>query len=118
MILDFLSLHIVVEMTAKESILALLSLRHDKNRVISAENQSVMDRYISEFTVAYFPRDKIPKRNYFEVEFKISLGSKSEWGISSSCSTLVGAQCNGIQMTLDIRHLTASISKKANCLIK
>lgn len=44
MILDFNTLYIVVKMTAKMSILGLMSLRLGKNRVISAQNRVSLER--------------------------------------------------------------------------
>lgn len=81
LILELGPLHIVVEKPAKRTILALALYGHEKNEVITAQKQRIIEETLP---MALLSRDDITKKIYFEKSFKISLGNKNDLQDSTS----------------------------------
>lgn len=73
----------ILEHTAKiiftQYLTVLLSLGQGTNWIIIGQKQSVIGESLP---LALFLRDDLTKKIYFEMGFKVSLSSKSEWLVS------------------------------------
>ncbi len=86
--LELTPLHLVINQTAKHTMLLMTAEGYGKGKLISSQQMRALE---DNTPLALLPRDGITKRVNFTKKFKVTLGSKANWSDSTLDQLLRGS---------------------------